>query len=690
MVVAEGAKGIYPHRLTCRYSIIPDYLLYHPRVTIALASTDMSLIDDHAWKIDTVITRIQLSQKSAASSPSIRSHSTTASITEHHWREQHTLQRLKQLRGCVRIVSTLGVSRTELGLGNVLLSLERARLSEAPQWRSSEEKDLEWLLISKATVQVYRSILLLLLTHTLQMEHDVRYWDDVLSSYLYTGLYSIQMAPWRAWRWGKDVCSEAYSKIDFASRKSFTTTWREFYGHVHDSIMTRSMSTIKATAISPLTLLRGDIRRKRASLKRFREIKAVSLGVLMNDALSFDINEQASAFSGTSGEDPGTEDWKGILARSVALMEAVLRHGQAIEHSPVDFEDLVFSEVENDTPLHDRDGELIKCRLLSERLRTLIRVSIPTHVSASQQFVGLHGRPPANVRYWLPAATILLSSTTLMKVFLSRKAQIYAWITEAGDTVLDFWSNWVLEPLNKIMGTIRHDENTELALMSKSSLKGDRESLERMVVSFAKDKDAALSEAQLQNISMKVNEGDLTPVLMAYESEMRRPFIGTVRGDLIRALLIQVQKTKVDIEVAVGGIDALLKSQQLVFGFIGLTPGVLVCITTFRWISGIWGTRRSLGGSKRVCTRALRNIDKILSDAHFASTAGPGLLSNREYGLLLCELQLLRQEAIRLVPNELWKGFLEDMGQLVDIRIILQHQIRVVDRIRWTYGANWS
>lgn len=42
--------------------------------------------------------------------------------------------------------------------------------------------------------------------------------------------------------------------------------------------------------------------------------------------------------------------------------------------------------------------------------------------------------------------------------------------------------------------------------------------------------------------------------------------MGTIRGDLVRALLIQVQKTKVDVELAVSGIDALLKSQELVFG----------------------------------------------------------------------------------------------------------------------------
>jgi hypothetical protein len=34
-------------------------------------------------------------------------------------------------------------------------------------------------------------------------------------------------------------------------------------------------------------------------------------------------------------------------------------------------------------------------------------------------------------------------------------------------------------------------------------------------------------------------QGDLTPVLKAYERDLRSPFVGTVRGDLVRALLIQ-------------------------------------------------------------------------------------------------------------------------------------------------------
>lgn len=104
--------------------------------------------------------------------------------------------------------------------------------------------------------------------------------------------------------------------------------------------------------------------------------------------------------------------------------------------------------------------------------------------------------------------------------------------------------------------------------MSKKSLEGDRASLERMVVEFAIDNPGTheLNTAEIAQVRAGIQEGDLTPVLRVYERELQSPLYGAIRGDLIRALLIQVQKTKVDVEVAMGGIDSLLKSQELVFG----------------------------------------------------------------------------------------------------------------------------
>jgi len=254
--------------------------------------------------------------------------------------------------------------------------------------------------------------------------------------------------------------------------------------------------------------------------------------------------------------------------------------------------------------------------------------------------------------------------------------------------VIDFWSNWVIEPTKKLIGTIRHDEESEVAIMSKDSLKADRASLERMVVDFAVDHPedgTAYTEAQVANIRAKVKQGDLTPVLRAYERDLAKPFMGTVRGDLIRALLIQVQKTKVDVEVAIGGIDALLKSQELLFGFVGIAPGVLISFAVFRWLGGLFGSRKGLNRIKQQgdTIRLLRNIDRTLNNS---SPTNDGMLSYKDHGLLLCEVHLLRERAAAVLPGNVHREFVEDINDLIDIRNGVKKQIKVVGRIQWAYS----
>lgn len=161
-----------------------------------------------------------------------------------------------------------------------------------------------------------------------------------------------------------------------------------------------------------------------------------------------------------------------------------------------------------------------------------------------------------------------VSSNVIYRFIMNREAAILESIRDFGKTVMDFWKNWVIEPVRHVIGTIRHDAASEVSLMSKGSLEGDRASLERMVVDFARinQTNGNLDPAAIDAIKASVREGDLTTVLKVYEKELQHPLRGSIMGSLVQALLIQVQKTKVDIEIAMGGIDSLLKSQELVFG----------------------------------------------------------------------------------------------------------------------------
>jgi len=257
-------------------------------------------------------------------------------------------------------------------------------------------------------------------------------------------------------------------------------------------------------------------------------------------------------------------------------MDALLIKASDTKLPLSDFEDAIATTTQRD-PFYEHPSQSgnhtalhIKPEDVCTRLQNLVQERLPQYKATLATQVRKNGRPSPIIRYWLPATALLISSSTILRILVNRKADILTWIRELGSTVMDFWTNWVVEPTRKLIGTIRHDETAEISLMSKRSLEGDRESLERMVIDFAIDnpESANMTELDIAELRARVKEGDVTPVLKAYEQDLRKPFVGAVRGNLIRALLIQVQKTKVDIEVAMGGIDSLLKSQELLFGYV--------------------------------------------------------------------------------------------------------------------------
>jgi len=209
-----------------------------------------------------------------------------------------------------------------------------------------------------------------------------------------------------------------------------------------------------------------------------------------------------------------------------------------------------------------------------------------------------------------------------------------------------------------------------------------------MVFDFVRDHQGAETTPESHTfdaIVADVREGDLTPVLKAYERDLRRPFMGAVRGDLVRALLIQVQKTKVDVEIAIGGINSLLKSQELVFGFVGLTPGILVSYAAARWIIGFFTNKSGLtrGMERHRFRRTILHIDKILN--HAASTEGQRL-SYKDHGLLSWEIHQLDEFAKRCLPESILRDFKEDVADLSNVGYSVGQQLRVVTRMQWAYS----
>ncbi|KAL1955394.1 hypothetical protein VTO42DRAFT_8614 [Malbranchea cinnamomea] len=650
----------------------------------------MSVIDDHVRYLDTCVDRFQAVFADDASDTAVFASEDKLSAAP----------TISTLSGTVRALSANSTSRPQLTPAQLLQILQRHEAQHHEITRAfTESRDnyiayLSWIIAAKAAVQTFSLVTNILLDQTMPLSDGIYYWDDVLGSPFSTGLYAIQTSPLRLAQYVEGVYQNIRShgpQIQWnRPESSLSERWDALYRLVRESIRRQSLVRAKTAILSPFGQSRSEARRKRRKLKRLREMNACAVGILMEEGLLFEIEEDE-----TGRPNAHLGDWQDIVLRSTLLMRSVLQRVNDIDSQLDEFEDNVFTHVTSKAEAistifgaeQSSQDTLEHSLWVIQNLRNILEEVLPQQQAHFRGLCRQYGRPSRVTRYWLPASALLLSSSTILNVLTNRRAELLTWVCELGATVRDFWRNWVIDPLSRLIGTIRHDEKSEIALMGRQSLKADLDSLERMVVDFAVDRPetpSGYSPAELDRIRAGVKEGDLTPVLTAYERDLRKPFVGTVRGDLVRALLIQVQKTKVDVEIAISGIDAMLKSQELFFGFIALTPGILVSYAALQWVAGFFGSRRGIRQGKRrgEMLRSLRAVDRVLT----ASEPLPrGVLSYKDHGLLLCEVELLRQRARQVLPGVTYHEFQEDLAELLNVRVGVERQRKVLERIRWAY-----
>ncbi|KAJ3078854.1 Nuclear control of ATPase protein 2, partial [Quaeritorhiza haematococci] len=267
----------------------------------------------------------------------------------------------------------------------------------------------------------------------------------------------------------------------------------------------------------------------------------------------------------------------------------------------------------------------------SLHLTTQLRTLLPLLQQLNGTFSTLRtrfGRPRQLTRYW----PHLFASWSTYRYIL-REIRVYGndmkrWADEAMATGRDFVKNWVVLPMRSVWETIRH-RDTGMALMSAESLKSDLESLNRMVIQFVKDH-GPITDEEIAHIQDLVSRGDLTPVLVSYESDIRHPLKSVISGDLLRSVLIQIQKAKVDGEYAMSALDKLLKSNELNFAVLAVIPSLLVL-----WFVGA-GVRSWVGKAGaasredafEVVRFGLRELERILNRANQSPATTPRLASS--------------------------------------------------------------
>jgi nuclear-control-of-ATPase protein 2 len=198
--------------------------------------------------------------------------------------------------------------------------------------------------------------------------------------------------------------------------------------------------------------------------------------------------------------------------------------------------------------------------LLDALVTTSSRI-LPIHTSLHKEDLRTYSllRPSRLVRIW-PRLLVLppLTLYAIQRISASQDT-LLSLARGAWETMKGFWRGWLVEPLADIANTVRTGGEGSI-IVQKGSIDANLEvftchaqflvltfalqSLERMTLSLARDK-LNYSPAQLDDLSNKLRLGDLTPILILYEENIKRPFRSTIHGTLLRSAFIQIQKAKV-------------------------------------------------------------------------------------------------------------------------------------------------
>jgi len=105
-------------------------------------------------------------------------------------------------------------------------------------------------------------------------------------------------------------------------------------------------------------------------------------------------------------------------------------------------------------------------------------------------------------------------------------------------------------------------------------------------------------------------------VMQSYENEMRHPLRNLLMGQLVRSLLIQVQRLKLDTEAAMLELDQILRANELSISLVAAVPALAISwgllVGLYRWL------QPRAPDAKRAavpCRMALVDLERSLAHA---------------------------------------------------------------------------
>ncbi|KAL0418417.1 UNVERIFIED_CONTAM: protein DGS1, mitochondrial [Sesamum radiatum] len=305
--------------------------------------------------------------------------------------------------------------------------------------------------------------------------------------------------------------------------------------------------------------------------------------------------------------------------------------------------------------------------------------------------VSKHRKPRTVTLYWMRYSCGVLG-VSVCSLWLLRHSKLMGssdidnWIREAKDSTISFWNDHVEQPVlairNELFETFRKRQK---GVMEREEVQLTADSLHRMLLAFSEQ---TVGKKFPENAS---DQEMLEIVMTRYEKELMHPIQGLVGGELVRSLLIQVQKLKLDIEEAMLELDQILRANEINFAILAALPAfflsLILAMLVRAWIKQ--DTRAEGRGRVARIQRRLLLVEIERAIMQFQSCKDQGLENDAQcmYGLVLCFLDSLHTvvEGHAKATGE-WICLRQDIIDLAKPGIPTEHKLRIAWRMERVYS----
>ncbi|KAH9741847.1 protein DGS1 [Citrus sinensis] len=300
--------------------------------------------------------------------------------------------------------------------------------------------------------------------------------------------------------------------------------------------------------------------------------------------------------------------------------------------------------------------------------------------------VAKHQKPRKITRYWVHytcgAVGLSFCSIWLLRhSSLMGSSDLENWICEAKDSMVGFFNDHVEQPLLSIRDELFETfRKRHKGVMEVEEVQMTSNSLHRMLLAFSE-------QTKGQKLPENASDQEMLEIVMSrYEKELMHPIQNLVNGELARALLIQVQKLKLDIETAMLELDQILRANEINFAVLAALPAFILSFILLMLVRAWFKQDSRAEGRGRVARIQRRliivEVEKRIMQYQIYVDQGLEKEAHCMFGLVLYSLDRLLH-AVKGHAKETgeWQYLRQDIIDLAKPGLQTAYKLRVTSRL---------